>query len=154
MFGGVNLIKQENEVLSAHKISAYQISLIEKINEDKFEFKDIEHKFIFESVKKECSICKIEEKNFKIFKIFSLFFLVLESSYFEYDGEKTFCSQDDEKNYFIKNLSKYFSNKKELDENNFELDNEALDLFDLPMPNFKDLFDTELPSKTLLKDVK
>lgn len=40
------------------------------------------------------------------------------------------------------------------DENNFELDNEALDLFDLPMPNFKDLFDTELPSKTLLKDVK
>ena len=39
------------------------------------------------------------------------------------------------------------------DENNFELDNEALDLFDLPMPNFKDLFDTELPSKTLLKDV-
>jgi hypothetical protein len=24
----------------------------------------------------------------------------------------------------------------------------------LPMPNFKDLFDTELPSKTLLKDVK
>ncbi len=122
MFVGVNLIKQENEVLSAHIISAYQISLIEKINEDKFEFKDIEHKFIFESVKKECSICKIEEKNFKIFKIFSLFFLVLESSYFEYDGEKTFCSQDDEKNYFIKNLSKYFSNKKELDENNFELD--------------------------------
>ena len=40
------------------------------------------------------------------------------------------------------------------DENNFELDNEALDLFDLPMPNFKDLFDTELPSKTLLKDVE
>lgn len=40
------------------------------------------------------------------------------------------------------------------DENNFELDNEALDLFDLPMPNFKDLFDTELPSTTLLKDVK
>lgn len=40
------------------------------------------------------------------------------------------------------------------DENNFELDNEALDLFDLSMPNFKDLFDTELPSKTLLKDVK
>ncbi|WP_148784914.1 hypothetical protein [Campylobacter concisus] len=40
------------------------------------------------------------------------------------------------------------------DENNFELDNEALDLFDFPMPNFKDLFDTELPSKTLLKDVK
>ena len=40
------------------------------------------------------------------------------------------------------------------DENNFELDTEALDLFDLPMPNFKDLFDTELPSKTLLKDVK
>lgn len=40
------------------------------------------------------------------------------------------------------------------DENNFELDNEALDLFDLPMPNFKDLFDTELPSSTLLKDVK
>lgn len=40
------------------------------------------------------------------------------------------------------------------DENNFELDNEALDLFDLPMPNFKDLFDTELPSKTLLKDAK
>lgn len=40
------------------------------------------------------------------------------------------------------------------DENNFELDNEALDLFDLPMPNFKDLFDTELPSKTLLKDIK
>lgn len=40
------------------------------------------------------------------------------------------------------------------DENNFELDNEALDLFDLPIPNFKDLFDTELPSKTLLKDVK
>jgi len=40
------------------------------------------------------------------------------------------------------------------DENNFELDNEALDLFDLPMPNFKDLFDTELPSKTLLKDMK
>lgn len=40
------------------------------------------------------------------------------------------------------------------DENNFELDNDALDLFDLPMPNFKDLFDTELPSKTLLKDVK
>ena len=40
------------------------------------------------------------------------------------------------------------------DENSFELDNEALDLFDLPMPNFKDLFDTELPSKTLLKDVK
>ena len=40
------------------------------------------------------------------------------------------------------------------DENNFELDNEALDLFDLRMPNFKDLFDTELPSKTLLKDVK
>ena len=39
------------------------------------------------------------------------------------------------------------------DENNFELDTEALDLFDLPMPNFKDLFDTELPSKTLLKDV-
>lgn len=39
------------------------------------------------------------------------------------------------------------------DENNFELDNEALDLFDFPMPNFKDLFDTELPSKTLLKDV-
>ena len=31
------------------------------------------------------------------------------------------------------------------DENNFELDTEALDLFDLPMPNFKDLFDTELP---------
>jgi hypothetical protein len=24
----------------------------------------------------------------------------------------------------------------------------------LPMPNFKDLFDTELPSKTLLKDMK
>lgn len=40
------------------------------------------------------------------------------------------------------------------DENNFELDNDALDLFNLPMPNFKDLFDTELPSKTLLKDVK
>lgn len=40
------------------------------------------------------------------------------------------------------------------DENSFELDGEALDLFDLPMPNFKDLFDTELPSKTLLKDVK
>ena len=40
------------------------------------------------------------------------------------------------------------------DENNFELDNEALDLFDLPMPNFKDLFDTELPSSTLLKDVE
>lgn len=40
------------------------------------------------------------------------------------------------------------------DENNFEPDNEALDLFDLPMPNFKDLFDTELPSKTLLKDVE
>ena len=40
------------------------------------------------------------------------------------------------------------------DENNFELDTEALDLFDLPMPNFKDLFDTELPSKTLLKDVE
>ena len=40
------------------------------------------------------------------------------------------------------------------DENNFELDNEALDLFDLPMPNFKDLFDTELPSKTLFKDVE
>lgn len=40
------------------------------------------------------------------------------------------------------------------DENNFELDNEALDLFDLPMPNFKDLFDTELPSKSLFKDMK
>ena len=40
------------------------------------------------------------------------------------------------------------------DENNFELDNEALDLFDLPMPNFKDLFDTELPSQSLFKDMK
>lgn len=40
------------------------------------------------------------------------------------------------------------------DENSFELDGEALDLFDLPMPNFKDLFDTELPSQSLLKDLK
>ena len=40
------------------------------------------------------------------------------------------------------------------DENNFELDDEALDLFDLPMPNFKDLFDTELPSQSLFKDMK
>lgn len=40
------------------------------------------------------------------------------------------------------------------DENNFELDSDALNLFDIPIPNFKDLFDTELPSKTLLKDLK
>lgn len=40
------------------------------------------------------------------------------------------------------------------DENSFELDNDALNLFDIPIPNFKDLFDTELPSKTLLKDLK
>ncbi|WP_459843836.1 hypothetical protein [Campylobacter concisus] len=40
------------------------------------------------------------------------------------------------------------------DENSFELDSDALNLFDIPIPNFKDLFDTELPSKTLLKDLK
>ncbi|OUT14688.1 hypothetical protein B9N64_04475 [Campylobacter concisus] len=124
MFGGVNFIKQENEVLSTHKISAYQISLLRDFDKSDFKFEEIKHDFIHESVKKECKVYKIQN-NIEIFQILNLYFLVIKSVDFEYDGDETLCNG--QKEYPVKDIDRYFYGRRKSDKlNNIRPDKDFL----------------------------